>query len=262
MISGLWGRFFGGTERQVDRKYTVPEGKIVYAVGDIHGRLDLLDRTISSIEAHARRQPAALTKRIVFLGDYVDRGPESAGVLERLIVSPPAGFDCIFLRGNHEQAMLDFLDADIPDPTWLRYGGIAALASYGIAAAGRPPLAIRDAMRSGIPSAHIDFLRCLKFYTVEGGYLFVHAGIRPGIPLERQIPHDCLWIREAFLTDETTHPWRVVHGHTISDIPEIRQNRIGIDTGAYASGVLTTLVLWRDRMDFLQTDALSENLIS
>jgi serine/threonine protein phosphatase 1 len=251
LIAGLWTRLFGGTVQQPDRTYTIPEGKIVYAIGDIHGRLDLLQTSLAAIESHAARQPAWWTKRIVFLGDYLDRGPDSAGVIDRLSNRPLSGFDCTALKGNHEQAMLEFLDADAPDPTWLRYGGVAALASYGIAVTDRPLAEIRDEMRARLPYGHIEFLRQLKLYVLEGDYLFVHAGVRPGIPLENQTTQDFLWIRDSFLRHESPHPWRVVHGHSISEIPEIRHNRIGIDTGAYASGVLTTLVLWQDRIDFL-----------
>jgi len=256
LIAGLWGRLtgaIGGKPAGNSRKYRVPDGEIVYAVGDIHGRLDLLEQAIEAIGRHAAKAPATSERRIVFLGDYVDRGPDSAGTIEHLLTHPFDGFTPTFLRGNHEQAMLDFFDASSPDPAWLNYGGVAALASYGIVAADRPLPEIRREMRACIPSAHIDFLRQTEFTKLAGDYLFVHAGIRPGVELERQNPQDFMWIREPFLASTTPYAFRVVHGHTITEFPDVRPNRIGIDTGAYASGVLTVLALWRDKLDFIHT---------
>lgn len=255
MIASLRGKLAAAFGRRPKERpnYAVPDGRIVYAVGDVHGRRDLLDRLLTQIESHAARHPRDWVRRIVFLGDYIDRGPDSAGVIERLLAPPPEGCSVTFLCGNHEQAMLDFFDSAAPSPAWLRHGGVSALASYGISAAGPSIFEVRDAMREKIPQPHIDFLRGLENHTTEGDYLFVHAGIRPGVPLERQTPQDFQWIREPFLSDGTAHPFKVIHGHTISDIPDIRPNRIGIDTGAYASGVLTALALWQNRMDFLQT---------
>ncbi len=197
--------------------------------------------------------PAALERRIVFLGDYIDRGPDSAGTIEHLLTHPFDGFTPTFLRGNHEQAMLDFFDAAAPDPAWLNYGGVAALTSYGIVVADRSAESIRDDMHTRIPAMHLSFLRRTEFTKRVGDYLFVHAGIRPGVELERQRPQDLLWIREPFLSENMTFDHRVVHGHTITEHPDVRPNRIGIDTGAYASGVLTILALWGDKLDFIQT---------
>ncbi len=256
MIAGFWGWLVGAAGRRPvaeSPKYRIPEGKIVYAVGDIHGRRDLLERSLDAIRAHAAKMPAAWLRRIVFLGDYIDRGPDSAGVIEYLLEHPFAEFSPTFLRGNHEQVMLDFFDAASPDPAWLNYGGVAALASYGIAAAGRSAESIRDEMRARMPAMHLDFLRRTEFTKRVGGYLFVHAGIRPGVELERQRPQDLLWIREPFLSETKQFAFRIVHGHTITEYPDIRPNRIGIDTGAYASGVLTILALWGDKLDFIQT---------
>lgn len=255
MIAGLWKRLTGASSSpaQVSRKYRILDGEIVYAVGDIHGRLDLLEQAIDAIGRSATKFPAASKRRIVFLGDYVDRGPDSAGTIEYLLNHRFAEFAPTFLRGNHEQAMLDFLDAASPNPAWLNFGGVAALASYGIAAADRSVESIRDEMRDRVPSAHIDFLRRTEMSKSIGDYLFVHAGIRPGIAIERQIPQDFMWIREPFLSENKPFDFRVVHGHTITEYPDIRPNRIGIDTGAYASGVLTVLALWDDKLDFIQT---------
>ncbi len=261
MIAGLWRRLAGATSEkpsQSSRKYRIPDGEIVYAVGDVHGRLDLLKQAVDAIFQHAAKFPAALERRIVFLGDYVDRGPDSAGTIEYLLTHRFADFVPTFLRGNHEQAMLDFFDSPNPDSAWLNYGGVAALASYGIAAADRPLSEIRDEMRARMPAMHLDFLRRTEYRKFVGDYLFVHAGIRPGIPFERQDPQDFLWIREPFLSEPEIFPskterfvFRVVHGHTITEYPDVRPNRIGIDTGAYASGVLTVLALWEDKLDFI-----------
>ncbi len=255
MIAGLWKRLTGASDRspaEVSRKYRIPDGKIVYAVGDIHGRLDLLERAIASIRVHAAKLSSTEDRQIVFLGDYIDRGPDSAQTIEYLLNHRFADFAPTFLRGNHEQAMLDFFDAALPDPAWLNYGGVAALASYGIAA-GRSVDTIRDEMRERVPSTHINFLRRTEMSKSIGDYLFVHAGIRPSVELDRQNPHDFMWIREPFLSENKQFDFRVVHGHTITEYPDIRPNRIGIDTGAYASGVLTTLALWGDKLDFIQT---------
>lgn len=255
MIASLRGRLAAAFGRQPpkSRNYAIADGRIVYAIGDIHGRRDLLDRLLSQIEAHSARHSPDRVRRIVFLGDYVDRGPDSFGVIERLLAPPPEGFAFTFLRGNHDQAMLDFLDADDPSPVWLRHGGVSTLASYGVAAIDRLPRAMRKDLDAKIPPSHVAFLRGLENYATDGDYCFVHAGIRRGPALAEQNPMDLMWIREPFLSDEAPYPFKIVHGHTIAEIPEIRPNRIGIDTGAYASGILTAVALWQHRMDFLQS---------
>jgi len=225
----------------------VPRGQRVYAVGDVHGRLDLLDRLLDRVAADAATAPG-LCHTLVFLGDYVDRGLDSAGVVERLAAGPPPGFGMVCLKGNHEEIMLRFLEDVGVGPGWLRFGGLAALASYGVP---RPP-GQADAewleqaqaiLRERMPPHHLAFLRHLRPYLALGDYLFVHAGIRPGVPLERQVADDLLWIRDEFLDSAADHGRVVVHGHTIVPEAEVRPNRIGIDTGAFSSGVLTCLVL-------------------
>lgn len=245
--------------RAAPRGARVPDGQRVYAVGDVHGRLDLLDRMLGLIAEDAAAAPRGTASTIVMLGDYVDRGPDGAGVLERLSEGPPPGFGLVCLRGNHDDALLGFLEDGSGLEAWLRFGGGATLASYGV----RPPAPDRagpDAaraalaeLRAAIPGRHVDLLRTLPFRLPLGGYLFVHAGVRPGVPEERQSPQDMMWIRDEFLRSGADHGRVVVHGHTVVDAPEVRRNRIGIDTGAYASGRLTALVLEGASRRFLRT---------
>ncbi len=235
----------------------VPEGRRVYAIGDIHGRDDLLARLHALIaEDAATGTPAA--NSLVYLGDYIDRGPASRQVIERLAGPPLAGFEAVFLKGNHDDFLLDFLDDDGPADMWLMNGGIATLASYGIEVA-FPPAdpaeldAIRRDLARRLGPAHRDFLRRLRPSHAVGDYLFVHAGVRPGVDLAVQDPFDLMWIRGDFLDWDGPFGATVVHGHTITPIPVFRANRIGIDTGAYSSGRLTSLVLEGGSRRLLQT---------
>ena len=234
-----------------------PEGSVVYAVGDVHGRDDLLALIQAQILADAQRV-AADRRVVVYLGDYVDRGGQSRQVIDRLLDEPLAGFDSIHLMGNHEAFLLQFLQTIAAGPGWMMNGGRATLASYGI----QPPARVTDAesltatqsaLRDALPEDHRLFLETLALQHVEGDYAFVHAGLRPGVPFDRQAPADLLWIREPFL--DWTEPFEhvVVHGHTITESPDIRPNRIGIDTGAFASGILTCLALEADRRWILRT---------
>ncbi|MGE5548335.1 MAG: metallophosphoesterase family protein [Solirubrobacterales bacterium] len=227
----------------------VPDGTRVYAVGDVHGRLDLLDRLLASIEEDAQR-PAPARVAVVFVGDYVDRGPESRGVVERLMAGPQgglAGADWICLRGNHEDYMVRFLTEVAVGHAWCMNGGLATVRSYAGEAATEGAegdmAALQLVLARALPPAHLRWLTRLRLTHVEGDYLFVHAGIRPGVALDAQDPHDLLWIRDDFLYDPRPLGKVVVHGHTPGPIPEMRANRIGIDTGAYRSDVLTALVL-------------------
>lgn len=224
----------------------VPAGHRVYAIGDIHGRDDLLERLLADIEAdHLSRPPAELA--LVFLGDFIDRGPDSAGVVERLRSCAGRADRTVFLAGNHEEVLLRILDGEaqlIAD--WLRFGGAQCLASYGVDPAQVLALSPDQAVAligKALPSAHVGFLRGLDDTFRAGDYLFVHAGIRPGLPLESQRRSDLHWIREPFLAHQADHGFVVVHGHTISEQVEEGPNRIGIDTGAYRTGVLTALGL-------------------
>jgi serine/threonine protein phosphatase 1 len=233
-----------------------PPGKRIYAVGDIHGRRDLLDRLHRAIREDARRGDR-LDKLCVYVGDYVDRGADSRGVIETLLSAPLPGFRAVHLMGNHEDIMCRFLEDPSVAPLWIANGGDATLDSYGVDWRGPVQVgkldAVRDAFRAALPPAHLKFLRGLALSHAEGDYLFVHAGIRPGRAVTQQDPNDLLWIRDPFLSSDADHGAVVVHGHSISAEPELRDNRIGIDTGAFASGRLTGLVLEGSVRRFLHT---------
>jgi serine/threonine protein phosphatase 1 len=236
---------------------SVPEGHRVYAVGDIHGRADLLDRLIGQVtdDINANRPDQA---HLILLGDYIDRGLDSRGVLERLSRPAEGPFGTICLKGNHEDSLLRFLDDVSVGHGWLRYGGLATLVSYGIS---RPDGMAEDTfldhaqeqLRQRLPPRHLAFLRRLKLQVRVGDYQFVHAGVRPGVSLDRQDPDDLIWIREEFLQSGTDHGAVIVHGHSITEEPHIQHNRIGIDTGAFATGRLTCLVLEGETRRFLTT---------
>lgn len=221
-----------------------PAKSRAYAIGDVHGCLDLLDELLARIEEDNCGRPPAKTF-IVLLGDLVDRGPDSCGVLERLSSYAPDFARPVFLMGNHEEFFLSVLDGDVDlVGNWLTYGGRELAASYGISEGwllnASPQNIVREVYQR-VPPAHRDFVKSFGDSFRFGDYLFVHAGIRPGVALADQVPKDMRWIREAFLDDDTDHGVVVVHGHTIVDAPEERPNRIGIDTGAYAGGPLTAL---------------------
>ncbi len=234
----------------------VPKGTCVYAVGDIHGRHDLLLTLQDMIVANAEARSAD-RRVVVYLGDYVDRGPHSREVVETLSTTAMPGFEVVNLIGNHEAFMLRFLEDPEVGPIWFHNGGVSTLESYGVAVDAVDSQALataQDDLVDVLPDRHEQFLRGLALSHVEGDYAFVHAGIRPGVPLAEQRAEDLMWIREEFLDAEDSHDHVIVHGHTICWEPEIRANRIGIDTGAFASGVLTALVLEGADRDFLQTD--------
>ncbi len=235
---------------------SVGEDNVVYAVGDIHGRPDLLDRLLDRIRADAANRRAR-RKTVVFLGDYVDRGPDSRGVIDRLLAQGEDGLRYVCLKGNHEDAMLRFLEGGSAGYDWLGFGGAATLQAYGIdmprIGAGDWLEPLRRQMRDRLPRAHIGFLESLPLTHEEGDYFFVHAGIRPGVPLHRQDPDDLLWIREPFLRSMERFDKVVVHGHTIAERPVVAVNRIGIDTGAVMTGVLTGVALHGTQRRFIQT---------
>ena len=235
---------------------SVPEGYRVYAVGDVHGRDDLLAGLLAQIEQDNRQRGHADTI-IVFLGDLIDRGPHSAQVVERLRHYAPDSIRTSYLAGNHEEVMLRVLAGQselLVD--WLRFGGTECLQSYGVDTAGlsrSTPAGAIDRILQAIPREHIDFLRSMGDTVRIGDYLFVHAGIRPGTPLAGQRQSDLRWIRHPFLSDRSDHGFVVVHGHTISEEIDECVNRVGIDTGAYHTGVLTAIGLEGDRRWYLQT---------
>lgn len=235
---------------------SVPDGTLVYAIGDSHGCAHLLYDLHKQILADAQAVPA-VRRVAVYLGDYIDRGPDSRDLLDILVNEPLPDFESVYLIGNHEAFLLDFLDGDDEElRTWLMNGGDATLASYGIDPAELPPgqdffATLRQALVDALPEEHEAFLRRLVFHHREGDYLFVHAGIRPGLPIEAQLVRDLLWIRRPFLDSNEDHGAVVVHGHTPVSEPEVRRNRIDIDTGACYGGRLTALALFGDRRRFL-----------
>lgn len=228
----------------------VPEGRRVYAIGDVHGCLDQLVAMHWAIAGDLAADPVRESV-LVHIGDYVDRGPASAQVLWLLAgsIAAPVGRR-VDLKGNHEAMMLGALAGDLHAAShWLDNGGEATLASYGLTG----PASVRPELwREKVPGEHVAWMEQLYLTHREGDYFFVHAGIRPGISLRAQAPHDLMWIREPFLSDRSRREVVVVHGHTPRDEPEIFENRIGIDTGAVMGGVLTCVVLQADRMRFIQ----------
>lgn len=237
---------------------STPEGMRLIAVGDIHGRLDLLQALLRQLEDWCAANPGPET-RLIFLGDYIDRGSLSAEVLECLVTLSPPWASVHYLRGNHEQCFLDVLEGVAPAETvaaWLDYGGMETLSSYGL---GTPLLysgdmdAILAAARAAVPAHHRQFLANTGISLRLGDYLFVHAGVRPGVPLAAQQNEDLIWIREPFLSSTEDLGAVVVHGHTIVPEPQSLPNRIAVDTGAWRSGVLTAVILEGRSRRFLST---------
>jgi len=234
-----------------------PDGTRVYAVGDIHGRADLL-RSLHRKILDDAADSEAHRKVVVYVGDYVDRGPDSFGVVDMLIEDPLPGFERHHLKGNHEDFLLRFLETGSHGEVWMMNGARTTLESYGVEwsdmAYGADGLAAaRQRFAGFMPESHLRFFQRLELRHQEGDYLFVHAGIRPGVPLDEQRAFDLMWIREAFLDSVADHGVVIVHGHTIAPEPEVRPNRIGIDTGAFHSGRLTALVVEGAGRRFLAT---------
>lgn len=227
----------------------------VYSIGDIHGRLDLLREIHDMIGDDAGGFDGPCS--VVYLGDLIDRGMQSREVIDELLDNPLPGFEAVHLMGNHEQILLDFLEHPKAAAGWLDWGGRETLSSYGIQVPMRCDRdemeGLRDALRHALPQRHLAFYRAMQVMHLSGDYLFVHAGIRPGRTLQEQRNEDLLWIREDFTESRQRHEHVVVHGHTISDDVEFLHNRIGIDTGAFCTGVLTCLVLEDDGQRLLQT---------
>jgi serine/threonine protein phosphatase 1 len=229
-----------GTEPKGARGYRA------YVIGDVHGRLDLLEDLLAKIHAEMQHRPSRKTL-LVFVGDLIDRGPSSSEVIERLRTYRRPGIQPVFLLGNHEEVLLRIVGGDESlIASWLQFGGLQCLESYGVEVSklrGRSAQQVIEIVRAAIPANHVEFLESFIDSCRFGDYLFVHAGIRPGVELELQSQADMRWIREPFLFDDTDHGFIVVHGHTISEEVEDRPNRIGIDTGAYRTGILTALAI-------------------
>jgi serine/threonine protein phosphatase 1 len=232
-----------------------PDNLRLYVVGDVHGRIDLLNDLAARI-ANDAASAAGLNVGTIFLGDYVDRGPGSAAVLEALSRGDfPTPI--IALRGNHEEVLLKFVEDEGILESWRNFGGLETLHSYGVpvteAMRGDGYDTAREAFLRALPQGHLDFLQQTRLNVSFGDYFFVHAGVKPGVPLDQQVSNDLLWIREEFLRFEGSHGKVVVHGHTPVEKPDMRHNRINVDTGAYASSTLTALVLEGEQRRFLST---------
>lgn len=258
ILPSLWRRVLGLAPEPLLRG--LPPGERVYAVGDIHGQARLLRELLDLIAADLAEHPVG-EPRIVFLGDYVDRGLGTADVIETLDAGPLPGVAAEFLMGNHEDIMLRALDDDALYDQWMRLGGLETLVSYGVPLFSHTggPASGEDRMaelRERLPAHHLAFLRALKTSTRRGGYFFAHAGVRPGVPLDRQHRNDLLTIRKDF------HKYRqplgavVVHGHTPVREPEVLENRINIDTGAYATGRLTAAALEGEDIRLIVADKM------
>jgi serine/threonine protein phosphatase 1 len=241
----------------------VPPGRRVYAVGDVHGRADLLAKLVAELHRDVAEGGFEGRPILVFLGDYIDRGFQSREVINILMSPALSQFETYFLKGNHEAAMLQFLTDPTIGPRWGEFGGVETLVSYGV----KPPRVrtsmeewtrVSEELNALLPAEHRQFLINLDLSVRIGDYVFVHAGLRPGVPLEQQTEHDILWIRDEFLDDRRLFGPVVVHGHTPAAAPYRDGRRIGIDTGAYLSGKLTAARFEHDRVDFLTTGSRSE----
>ena len=259
--------FVGRIPDRVSREHSRPEplfastppGALIYVVGDIHGRADLLKRLVAMLRADSAERSGGHRPMLMFLGDYVDRGPESRAVLDEMVrLKSDPWFKIYCLCGNHDQFLLDFLEQPQVGSMWLEFGGAATLASYGV----QPPqssnasawIAAGRALGESMPADHLDFIRTTSLYSTFGDYVFVHAGVRPGVALRDQHANDLTAIREAFLETPDPLPGRVVvFGHTPYREPLVQPRKIGLDTGACVTGRLTALALQDGERRFLQT---------
>ena len=226
----------------------IPDGQRVYAIGDIHGCLDQLNKLHQLILDDACDALASdMTVTLVYLGDYIDRGPQSKRVIDCMVGDWPSGIDPVFLRGNHEATLLNFLDDPNVLNAWRNFGGVETLHSYGVDVGLLREVGgletIQGKFRALLPSDHLQFYQTLQTTAMIGDYFFVHAGVRPGVSLDQQKEEDLLWIRDEFLESNKFHGKVIVHGHSPQEQPEIWSNRINVDTGAYLTGKLTCLVL-------------------
>lgn len=236
-----------------DTSYGLQEASRIYVIGDIHGRLDLLDQVIGKIDLDMKRSPSAEAFTVT-LGDYIDRGPNSRGVLDRLTQNPfPTPY--VPLKGNHEELFENFFDDPSLGSKWRHLGGLETLHSYGVPVSllmlGKGFREAADVLREKVPETHLEFLSSLRTSASSGSFFLCHAGVRPGVPLDRQNDSDLLWIRDEFLNSKMDFGKRVVHGHTPTNSPEVLANRINIDTGAYMTGRLTCVVLEGEQHRFL-----------
>ncbi|MEM7727803.1 MAG: metallophosphoesterase [Pseudomonadota bacterium] len=242
------------------RTHAVPEGHCAYVIGDVHGCLDPLDRLLARIETRVRDVHPELETTLVFVGDLIDRGGESARVVDRLRVYDVAGIRPIFLIGNHEEIFLDVLKGDVDALIrWFQWGGRDTARSYGVDNLGEMLMApdrVLHRLIEKVPREHVDFVKSFKPMHVMGDYVFVHAGLRPKVALDAQSERDMRWIRDEFLRYGGAFPLKVVHGHSIVEEPENRSNRVSVDTGVYKpGGALTAAFLAGDQVEFLSEPA-------
>lgn len=238
---------------------STPVNTRIYAIGDIHGRFDLLQKLHELIKQDASSGAENIRKVIIYIGDYIDRGLESKQVIDSFINGSVEGFERIFILGNHEYAMLNFLDDPAAGDMWCAWGGDATVQSYGVNVYNTQgkrieTKALQEAFKAAFPDEHFRFLKSLKTSHVEGDYLFVHAGVRPEVPMEKQTDKDLMMIRDEFIA--SNYPMQdktVVFGHTIFDEPSANNGKVAIDTGAYATGKLTAAVLEGTSLKFIST---------
>lgn len=233
---------------------TIGDGVRLYAIGDVHGCSSVLQRLVALIDAHQASYPSP-RPILVFLGDYVDRGPGARDAIHQLVALRKFR-ETVFLKGNHESYLLEFLNQPTILPKWIQFGGLDTLKSYGLNPGNHLDPHEQKRLAAGLRAAleeagHLEFLEGLRSSFAYGDFFFVHAGVRPGIPLDRQNEEDLLWIRDEFLQYQGSFGKIVVHGHTPVSQPEVCSNRINIDTGAYATGRLTCLMIERDKMKFI-----------
>lgn len=223
----------------------LPQGCRVYAVGDIHGCYSLLQEALDKIHRDMEKRSPVSDIKIIFLGDYIDRGPDSRKVIDEFIKDPQDGIERIYIKGNHEDTLLQFIEEPSVLDSWQQYGGLETLQSYGVdlRLVYQGNNFVRDAFLSALSEKHLKFYQGLKTSCIIGDYFFCHAGVKPGVSLDSQEDDDLMWIRNEFLQYSGDHGKVVVHGHTPVKEPEIWKNRINIDTGAYATGKLTCLML-------------------
>jgi serine/threonine protein phosphatase 1 len=237
-------------------------GRLVYAVGDVHGRLDALEPLLRQVaEDYMLVRPAEPAK-LVFLGDYLDRGPDSKRVVDLVLgMRGHPEFEVRALKGNHEEALLHFLEDPPFGAQWMEHGGGPTLVSYGV----QPPPTRTDndawaktaeELKAAIPEAHMSFFRELELMVTVGDYAFVHAGVRPGVPLDQQVERDLLWIRQEFIAEKGPHPKVIVHGHTPNEEAQLTRWRLGVDTGCYATGLLTAVRLMDQEQRLIQARAV------
>ena len=237
-------------------KPSTEEGDRIYAIGDVHGRLDLLAELLNRIEAHSDSLPTPRNLHIIQLGDLIDRGAHSAEVLRFAYEAQQKTDRFVVLQGNHEYLLLRALSGERGMlRAWMRTGGRQTLESFGIVPPerGADEEAAIAQIKRAIPAYLLSWIENLPLTAQSGDYFFCHAGIRPGVALKRQSRDDLLWIRDQFLEDTTPHPAVIVHGHTVTEEVELRPNRIGIDTGAYESGVLSALYLEGTEREIIAT---------